>query len=77
MQVADLIYCKGLIAKIFGIIAKLSKRSKDRIRSIVFDWLCVRSLLQFMNFDDAQAQGFLLACDGHFFKGLRKMLTKK
>lgn len=77
MQVADLIYCRGLVAKVFGIIAKLSKRSKDRIRSIVFDWLCLRSLLQFMNFNDAQAQGFLLACDGHFFKGLRKMLTKK
>ncbi|MDE6075571.1 MAG: glycoside hydrolase family 3 C-terminal domain-containing protein [Clostridia bacterium] len=77
MQVADLIYCRGLVAKIFGIIAKQSKRSKDKIKSVVFEWLCLRSLLQFMNFNDAQAQGFLLACDGHFFKGLRKILTKK
>ncbi len=77
MQVADLIYCRGLVAKIFGIIAKQSRHSKDKIKSVVFEWLCLRSLLQFMNFNDAQAQGFLLACDGHLFKGLRKILKKK
>ncbi|MDE7162580.1 MAG: glycoside hydrolase family 3 C-terminal domain-containing protein [Clostridia bacterium] len=77
MQVADLIYCKGLVAKVFGVIAKVSRHSKDKIKSVVFEWLCLRSLLQFMNFNAAQAQGFLLACDGHFFKGLRKILTKK
>ena len=77
MQVADLIYCRGLIAKIFGLIAKLSKKSKNALKSSVFDWLCLRSLLQFMGFNWAQAEGFLLACDGHFFRGVWKMLTKK
>lgn len=77
MQVADLIYCRGLVAKIFGLIAKISKKSKNALKSSVFDWLCLRSLLQFMGFNRAQAEGFLLACDGHFFRGVWKMLTKK
>lgn len=77
MQVADLIYCKGIVAKIVGTVAKISKRSGDAMKSASLDWLSVRSLLQFINFNDVQAQGFLLACNGHFFKGLRKMLAKR
>lgn len=75
--VADLVYCKGLVAKIFGNIARLSKKSKDKIKSAALDWLRVRSLMQFMNLNDIQAQGFLLACNGHFFKGMKKLLFKK
>ncbi|MDE6850677.1 MAG: hypothetical protein K2J54_05050, partial [Clostridia bacterium] len=74
--VADLVYCKGLVAKIFGTIARISKRSKDKIRSVALDWLSVRSLLQFMNLNDVQAEGFLMTCNGHFFKGLKKLLFK-
>lgn len=77
MQVADLVYCKGIVAKIFGTIARRAKRSPDKMKSVAMDWLSVRSLLQFMNFNDVQAQGFLLACNGHLFKGLSKMLAKK
>lgn len=75
--VADLMYCKGLVAKIFGMIARISKRSKDKIRSVALDWLCVRSLLQFMNLNDVQAEGFILACNGHFFKGMKKLFHKR
>lgn len=75
--VADLVYCKGLVAKIFGNIAKISRKSKDKITAGALDWLPVRSLMQFMNLNDIQMQGFLLACNGHFFKGMKKLLFKK
>lgn len=75
--VADLVYCKGLVAKIFGRIARISKKSKDKLKSVALDWMPVRSLMQFMNLNDIQAQGFLLACNGHFFKGIKKLLFKK
>ncbi len=75
--VADLVYCKGLVAKIFGNIARISKNSDDKIKSMAMDWLRVRALMQFMNLNDIQAQGFLLACNGHFFKGMKKLLFKK
>nr|MDE7379565.1 glycoside hydrolase family 3 C-terminal domain-containing protein [Clostridia bacterium] len=77
MQVADLIYCKGLVAKLFGTIAKMYKKSEDKLMATAFDWLRVRSLLQFMNLTSVQAEGFILACNGHFFKGMRKLLSKK
>ena len=75
--VADLVYCKGLVAKLFGRIARISKKSKDKIKSVALDWLRVRALMQFMNLNDIQAQGFLLACNGHFFRGMKKLLFKK
>ena len=75
--VADLVYCKGIVAKLFGNIARISKKSKDKIKSMAMDWLRVRALMQFMNLNDIQAQGFLLACNGHFFKGMKKLLFKK
>ncbi|MDE6691198.1 MAG: glycoside hydrolase family 3 C-terminal domain-containing protein [Clostridia bacterium] len=75
--VADLSYCKGLVAKIFGLIARESRKSSDKIKANALDWLSVRSLMQFMNLNDIQAQGFLLACNGHFFKGMKKLLFKK
>lgn len=75
--VPDLVYCRGLVAKIFGRIARISKRSSDRIKSVALDWLPVRALMQFMNLNHVQADGFLLACNGHFFKGMKKLLFKK
>ncbi len=75
--VADLVYCKGLVAKIFGRVAIASNKSKNKLKSVLMSWLRVRSLMQFMNLNDIQAQGFLLACNGHFFKGMKKLLFKK
>lgn len=76
-QVADLSYCRGITAKLFGLIAKISKRSKNKLKSSLLDWLPLRSFLQFLEFDGVQTEGFLLACNGHFFKGMWKIITKK
>lgn len=76
MQVADLKYCKGITAKLFGFIAKRSKKSKDKMKAGMLDYLPLRTLMQFMNLSAVQAEGFLLMCNGYFFKGLRKILTK-
>ena len=77
MQAADLCYCKGLFAKAFGLVIKICKRSKEPTKAAMFDWLRLRSLLQFIGFNKAQADGFLLACNGHLFKGLKKIISKK
>ncbi|MGN0813452.1 MAG: glycoside hydrolase family 3 C-terminal domain-containing protein [Candidatus Coproplasma sp.] len=77
MQASDLIFCKGLLAKVFGLVIKICKRSKDPTKSAMFEWLRLRSMLQFINFNSTQAEGFLLACNGHLFKGLKKIITKK
>lgn len=76
-QAAHLGYCEGLLAKIFGVVVSVCKRSKEPTKAAVFDWLPVRSLMQFMGFNKAQADGFLLACNGHFFKGIKKIIFKK
>ncbi|MGN1060140.1 MAG: glycoside hydrolase family 3 C-terminal domain-containing protein [Candidatus Coproplasma sp.] len=77
MQVADFSYCKGVFAKVFGLIIKIFKRSKEPTKAAMFEWLRLRSLLQFIGFNKAQADGFLLACNGRLFKGLKKIITKK
>lgn len=77
MQVADLSYCKGLVAKIFGLIAAISKHSGDKITANSLDRLRLRSLLQFMGLSANQKRGFLLACDGHFFKGMKLLIFNK
>ncbi|MDE7087372.1 MAG: glycoside hydrolase family 3 C-terminal domain-containing protein, partial [Clostridia bacterium] len=77
MQVADLIYCKGVLAKIFGQIARRSSRSSDKLKSVALDHVPVRSLIQFMGLSETQAEGFLQACDGQFFMGVKKLLKKK
>ncbi len=77
MQVADLKYCKGITAKLFGYIAKRSKKSKDKMKAGMLDYLPVRTLMQFMNLNAVQAEGFLLMCNGRFFKGLGKLLKTK
>lgn len=74
MPVADLKYCKGVTAKLFGFIAKRSFKSKNKMKAGMLDYLPVRTLMQFMNLNSVQAEGFLLMCNGHFFKGAFKML---
>lgn len=77
MQVEHLRYCKGLVAKIFGVIIRHGKKSKDISKATAFNWLHLRTLLQFMGFNKTRADGFILACNGHFFKGVKKMLSGK
>lgn len=77
MPVTELGYCKGLLAKVFGLIIKIESRSKNKITAAVFDWLRLRSLLQFMGLNEVRKQGFLEACNGHFFKGMKKLILGK
>lgn len=77
MQVADLKYCKGLLAKIFARIVVRARKSKSKMRANALEWTSVRSLTQFMGLNAAQVRGFLIACDGHLFKGLKLLLKKK
>lgn len=76
-EVADLKYCKGFMGKIFGYIVFRYSHAKDKLLSNSMKYLPVRSLMQFMKFNAAQAEGFLIACNGNFFKGLKKIIFKK
>jgi beta-glucosidase len=76
-EVADLKYCKGFLGRLFGFIASKYNRSKDKLLASSMTYLPVRSLMQFMRFNDIQAQGFLQACNGQFFKGVKKIILKK
>lgn len=76
-NVRELTHAKGIVGKVFGLIAKISARSKDRVKANILSWVSVRSLMQFMNLNAAQADGFILACNGHFFKGVKKLVFKK
>ncbi|MCD7729436.1 MAG: glycoside hydrolase family 3 C-terminal domain-containing protein [Clostridia bacterium] len=42
-----------------------------------FRYLYVRSIAQYAGFNGTQAQGLLLVCNGHFFRGLKKIIFKK
>ncbi len=77
MTVEELRYCKGVTAKLFSRLARMNRRSKNKMKANVLEWLSVRSLMQFMGLDDVQAEGFLMMCDGHFFKGLKKLFKNK
>ncbi|MGN0807362.1 MAG: glycoside hydrolase family 3 C-terminal domain-containing protein [Candidatus Coproplasma sp.] len=77
MLVSDLGYCKGLFAKVFGLFMNIFKRSKEPTKTAMLEWLKLRSMLQYIRFNSAQAEGFLLACNGHLFKGLKKVIFKK
>ena len=76
-RVLDLRYCKGVVAKIIALSARICGRSKDKVKAASMEWLSVRTLMQYAGFNAAQAQGFMLACNGHFFKGIKKILFKK
>ena len=77
IQVADLKYCKGITAKLFGFIAKQSGKSKNKMKAGMLAYLPVRTLMQFMNLNAVQKEGFILMCNGKFFKGLGKLLKFK
>lgn len=76
-NVRDLTHAKGIVGKIFGLIAKVSARSKNKMKANMLCWVNLRSLMQFMGLNAAQAEGFILACNGHFFRGIKKLILKK
>lgn len=77
MKADELGYCKGFFAKVLGLIIKFEKRSKNFIKASAFDYLRLRSLLQFMGLNEERKNGFLMACNGHFFKGVFKFVFGK
>jgi len=77
MPVVNLRYCKGLLAKIYGIIIAIMQKSKNPVVASASDWMPLRSFLQFMGYNSARKEGFILACNGHFFKGIKKIIRKK
>lgn len=76
-EVSDLKYCKGLLGKIFGLVVYRYTHAKDKLLANSMSYLPVRSLMQFMKLNAAQAEGFLIACNGRLFKGLKLMIFGK
>lgn len=74
--VPELLRCKGLFGKTFGIVARINLHSKDRVKATSLQWMRVRSLMQFMNLSPSRAEGFFEGCNGKLFKGLKKFLKK-
>jgi len=74
--VPELLHCKGLLGKAVGLIARFNTRSKDKVRAASMEWLCLRSLMQFMELSPSRAEGFFEACNGKFFKGMKQFLKK-
>ncbi len=74
--VPELIHCKGLLGKIFGLIARFNTHSRDKAKAASLEWMCTRSLMQFMELSPSRAEGFFEACNGKFFKGLKQFLKK-
>ena len=75
MRVKDLHYCKGLLAKIFGLIIKIT--SVNPMNAHTYEWLSLRSLMQFMNLNERRADGFMMALNGKFFKGMALLMFGK
>ena len=76
-EIYDLKYCKGFVAGLFAFIARMYSRSKDELLANAMNHLPIRFILLFMNCNTIQKDGFLEACNGHFFKGIRKIIFKK
>ena len=68
--------CMGLLGKIFGLIARFNTHSRDKAKAASLEWMCTRSLMQFMELSPSRAEGFFEACNGKFFKGLKQFLKK-
>lgn len=76
-EIYDLKYSRGFVGRLFALISRLYSRSKDEILANSMNHLPIRFILLFMNYDRTQAEGFLQACNGSFFGGIKKILFKK
>ncbi len=76
-EIYDLKYCKGFVARLFSFIASLYSRSKDEILSNSMTHLPIRFILLFMHYNEVQVQGFIDACNGKFWSGIKKIILKK
>lgn len=76
-EIYDLKYGKGFMAKLFALISRIYARSKDELLKNSMNHLPIRFILLFMNFSRIQVEGFIEACNGHFFKGIKKIIFRK
>lgn len=74
---ADLKRARGLCGRLIYRIADMYCTSKKQTALLTFRYLTVRSAMQFAQFNLAQAHGFIDICNGRFFKGLKKIITKR
>ncbi len=74
--VQELRRCKGLFGKLVWLVVWYNSHSKDRVKAASMDWLCTRSLIQFLDLSPSRAEGFFEACNGKFFKGMKKLFKK-
>ncbi len=68
---------RGLFGRLLYRAADFYCTSKKQTALLTFRYLTVRSAMQFAQFDLAQAHGFIDMCNGRFFKGLKKIITKR
>ena len=76
-EIYDLKYGKGFVARLFALISRIYARSKDELLKNSMNHLPIRFILLFMNFDRVQVEGFIEACNGHFFRGIKKIIFRK
>lgn len=73
----DLKNAKGAWGRLIYRIADFYCTSKKQTALLTFRYITVRSAMQYAGFNRAQAQGFIDICNGSFFKGLKKIITKR
>lgn len=73
----DLKNAKGAWGRLAYRIADFYCTSKKQTALLTFRYITVRSAMQYAGFNRAQAQGFIDICNGSFFKGLKKIITKR
>ncbi len=68
---------KGAGGRLIYAIANFYCTSKKQRALLTFRYITVRSVAQYAGFNGAQAQGFIDICNGKFFRGLKRIITKK
>ncbi|MCD8372065.1 MAG: glycoside hydrolase family 3 C-terminal domain-containing protein [Clostridia bacterium] len=68
---------KGAGGRLLYFIGSKIFSSKKNPSLQTLRYLYMRAVAQYAGFNGPQTQGLLLACNGHFFKGLKKIIFKK
>ncbi len=68
---------KGMGGRLLYRIADKYCTSKKDPALLTLRYLYMRSIAQYAGFNGEQTKGLLLVCNGHLFKGLKKIIFKK
>ncbi|MCD8040563.1 MAG: glycoside hydrolase family 3 C-terminal domain-containing protein [Clostridia bacterium] len=68
---------RGLAGRLLYRVGCRICSSKKNPSLKTLSYLYMRSVAQYARFNGVQTEGLLLACNGHFFKGLKKIIFKK